>query len=555
MAGGESSESSSARSASSSASSQSGTASQTSSGSSSSSDDSRSGSSRGGRHKLAEIRKADKIFGRNSTITGTMGYARLSSAGKSTVDLTIRKLVNIIGRAGFDADCQIRSDTRLVSRRHACLFWDEEADQWAIECLSHKNGMLVDGTPLVAGAPPLHLRSKNLIEMGDTAFFFLEAASPTFRTSDVIRTEALVLDLRASRKKKRLAPSGSTSSFHQSRKRSRVASVRAPPTKRSALKGKKHRSAAADIETDDSSNGEDDQTAERQEEEEEEEEEQVGRRRASATTSPIASKQSRKSSTGNLPSTMTAEDDVSPAKGGDYPAPRSSSGKRKLSLKKTGGPSTPASKKRRTSVAESPSRSVDMGAVSGTPQKYREEWNKKEKTDFGRALFAIGVDPIRDEHGNVTYDWTRFRGIAELAKKSDAMLLDYYQRMMHDVETLLEEEEREKRTKGPRTKHKPKCDCVVCENTRKSRRKKREENSTGANAPDGNGAAGSADEDDEAAVKSTGRTEDRLVGLVTAQKLRVRMSIHEAARQVDSEAGAAVIQKLTSQSHTTGANV
>lgn len=502
-----------------------------SSRSSGSSDDSHS---RDRHDSNAEIKKADKVFGRTSIVTGTMGYAKLSGASKATIDHIVRKRVNIIGRAGFDADCQIRSDAKLVSRRHAKLFWDGDADQWAIECLSEKNGMLVDGTPLVVGAPPLYLRSKNLIEMGDTAFFFLEAAEPTVRTSNIISTEALVLDLRMVRKKKRNSTQAA-SALNNQRKRSRPSPVPMSGYKRSGSKTKKkQRSVAADVETENSS---DDDEPLRKDRSKEEDHLPV-KEESPDFTAPIYGLKT-------VPSPGTADEDDSPVKSEDTPAKRPPA-KRKLSGKKAGGTSAPPTRRKPLEPVESPARSAD-GEMS-TPQKFRDQWNKKERGDFNRALFAIGVDDTLLRADPDSYDWSRFRGMAELAKKSDKQIVDYYERMMYDVESLLEEEEREKRTKGPRTKHKKGCICVVCRNTRKSRRKKREENNPTAEAADTGAPTAGTEDDEEGGVKSTGRTEDRLVGLVTAQKLRVRMGIHEAARQIHSEAGEAVIQKMGTQS-------
>lgn len=507
-----SSEGSSVRSDGSSGSESSGSRSGSSSETSSSSDASPSGES------VADVRRADQIFARNSSVTGTMGYARLVSACKSSIDYTVRKRVVLIGRMGFGADCPIRSDSRLVSRHHARLFWDPDMDQWAIECLSRKNGLLVDGTPLVVGAPPLHLRSKNLVEMGDASFFFLQASLPSVRTGDIARTESLVLDMRNARKKKRTPQSHS-----YSKKRSHGAPFSQQSKSSSLLKSKKHRSSAADVETDDSSEDEVEHSDEAPKRDENQQKRRVQKSGKSTDRSSDVSPDRNETSSFQNNETQLPS----------LPAKR----------KKEPKSAIPSKKRKKSASQNSPNESADAQTIL---PHYRDEWNKKEKTDFGRALFAVDVDVVKDDDGEIIgYDWERFRMIAELPKKSDEHLADYYRRMIHDVESLLEEEEREKRTKGPRTKHKPGCDCVVCKNTRKSRRKKREEN----NQEDPEKSVAAAEQEDEVAVKNTGRVGDRLVGLVTAQKLRVRMGLHEALRQLDSDAGVAIFDKLRSQNN------
>ncbi len=500
------------------------------------------------------MREADSVFPRNSPIINMLGYARLHSACKASIDYLVRKRTLIIGRSGFDADCQIRSDSRAISRHHARLFWDEDMDQWAIECLSVKNGLLVDGTPLVYGSPHLYLRSKNLIEMGDVAFFFLLSSEATFRTGDIERTEELVLEMRNNRKRKRAGGGGGSS-----RKRAKPPLMPRSSSKKASKpkKKEKQRSAAADVETDDSSRDDDEADAEERMEmqakmEDEEIDDDNGNREAESVKHEKTEAElyySRKTTPKNNDSRSSgASPDVrhtSPDRDSEPsaplpppPPPREASKKRKT--KKEAKPVGSSSRKRK---GESPAVSMDGLAMQ---VQYREEWFKKEKADFSRALNAVGADPIKNDVGDtVGYDWTRFRRIAELPKKSDEQLEAYYLRIMADVEALLEEEDREKRTKGPRTKHKPGCVCVVCTNTRKSRAKKREENTGEEETP---APPPPPEEEEAAAVKSTARAGDRLVGLVTAQKLRVRFGIHGALRQVDSDAGKAVLNKIGSQS-------
>lgn len=471
------------------------------------------------------------MFPRNSPVINTMGYAKLHSACKASIDYLVRKRNIIIGRSGFDADCQIRSDTRAISRHHARLFWVEERQQWAIECISQTNGLIVDGAPLVFGSPALHLRSKNLIEMGDVAFFFLLAIESNYTTPDIVATEERVLEIRSARKRKRAGGGGGDSS----RKRKKPPLMPTRPAKRKVASRKRpqqKQSAAADIETDDSSRDSEDEIEDQTLEIDEDEIRPAYRRESPKLTRKDTSSRSSRASpaldelTHDIPSPLPPS---SPPEGST----------KQRRTKKEPKPSTTTGRRRKK---ESPRGSRD--GLGTAPSQFREEWYKKEKADFFRALNAVGTDPIRDDGGEIIgFDWSRFRRIAELPKKSDAQLRSYYHAVMKDAEALLEEEDREKRTKGPRTKHKPGCECVVCKNTRKSRRKKREENNTAEEAP-----VVEQNEDATTETKNTGRAGDRLIGLVTAQKLRVRFSIHDALRQVDSPAGTAMIDKFSGQS-------
>lgn len=520
----------------------------------------------------------------------SVGYARLTGAGKGAVDYLVRATDVSIGRAGYGADCQVRSESRAVSRRHARLFWDTAHARWQIECLPGKNGLLVDGAPVVPGSPPMPLRSRNLIEMGDAAFFFLAATHPTFLCADLSQFERSIAAFRRSKLGRAGAQSTDDEDEEDGREsrghyRERYDSEVEAPERRGVRS--KYRSDTPDHDIATGRRYEDprgsspathsadgDMGAHYPERAKPRRRKPAsyligGRGDGSGRYTHSGVRHPGQDVDGRRPVYYEMAEDgrIDAIPGGDEEEPiapvkrkprrpptPSGKGKRKPSTDKS-SQQQPV-KKRRRGGGRGAARADDnanAGEYDSVVSHFREEWNKKERTDFGRALFAIGVDEVRDEDGNgLSYDWSRFRNIAELPKKSDEMLAAYYTRMMADVEALLEEEEREKRTKGPRTKHKPGCDCVVCENTRKSRRKKREEN---ADAEDGSGAgaAGDGDDDDDGAVKSTGRTSDRLVGLVTAQKLRVRLSIHEAARQVDSIAGQAVMQKLGSQ-NTYGGN-
>jgi len=56
-------------------------------------------------------------------------------------------------------------------------------------------------------------------------------------------------------------------------------------------------------------------------------------------------------------------------------------------------------------------------------------WSKREELDFIRVISFFGVDFKRDFN---RYDWTRFRQLASLGKKSDERLTVY----LHDFKQI-----------------------------------------------------------------------------------------------------------------------
>lgn len=479
-----------------------------------------------------------------------LGYARLSGAGKGVVDYLVRKQSVLIGRQQSAVDCHVKSETKSISKRHARLYWIQEREEWVIECVSRKNSVVVNGIPVIPGSAPMPVKSRDLIELGDVAFFFLAAMSPIFLVSDIPELEKTIRFLEKTAHDEKIDVArerGRDDDRHYAgghgarndSKRKKSKNERSSDRKRgsddSRMKfrhesdrpGRPRPRKQAKIDSN--------ETFCRGEEEEKGYEEKA--------STGYASRRTRKRGSSSQQRNVNAA--VDPDETEDE---REEEVKRaKLKLNRNIREHVTSSPFKAPLISNYNIRArTARDEVTPESKKFTEEWNKKERGDFGRALFAVGVDPVPAEDGSTDhYDWKRFRKIAELPKKSDLMLEDYYIRLMNDVRSLLEEEEREKRTKGPRTKHKPGCDCVVCENTRKSRRKKREqlEHSNRNNADDSEGA-------DDAEVKSTAKSSDKLVGLVTAQKLRARLAIHEAARNVKSGAGDTVFQKLDLQKST-----
>lgn len=493
-----------------------------------------------------------------------LSYARLAGAGKGAVDYMVRKQSITIGRSASLADCAIKSEGRLISRKHARLFWKNDTKEWAIRCLSERNGVVVNGVPVVPGSESMSVRSRDLIELGDVAFFFLAATTPVVYVDNIPVLERAIRSIREQEDRE-------LEEFEEHRRRSTGQYGRAlqgrhrlPPKsnrqKVNGLERKKRsqdahrpRSKAARLERSTSSrkrpfsvvSGDIDNPDGLPRSRKRWRHPQKPRSRSGGTMAHGADADESDVGRRNHGDPYVTEEDGYDQRQGLLQDERSDGplsiggGKVQLHRQRELMSNENKRKKKASSLHKGDDSELEQSS------KHREDWNKKERTDFGRALFAVGVDPIVDADGSVEYyDWTRFRKIAELSKKSDLMLEDYYIRMMADVHSLLEEEEREKRTKGPRTKHKPGCDCIVCENTRKSRRKKREERD---HSYADEGANGDSDLGEDADVKSTAKSNDKLVGLVTAQKLRVRLSIHEAARQVMYGAGKAVFEKLREQ--------
>lgn len=51
------------------------------------------------------------------------------------------------------------------------------------------------------------------------------------------------------------------------------------------------------------------------------------------------------------------------------------------------------------------------------------KWTKREEADFFRTVSSYGIDYDRKKK---SYDWTRFKTLSKLEKKSDDLLTEYY---------------------------------------------------------------------------------------------------------------------------------
>lgn len=450
------------------------------------------------------VQKASKMCTAAGCEPSVLAYARLLGAGKGTVDFFIREHAITVGRWGCGSDCQIKSEASTISRTHAKLFWDFTLSHWLVKCLAMKNGMTVDGAPVDCG-DVVPLNNKSLIEIGDAAFYFLAAAGNTICVNDLKLLGQQILQARLAEEN---APYyEETNGVEDHCEQDEIQPARkSKPKERPSKKGK-------------ASDGKKSKPP--------------ARKGMKTPLTPKPEESSSEDSSESEEGEQVVPDVLDDPK---YKLPllQPSTKKRKASSDRGSGG---GSKKRRKKdhMYDEDESAFDSG-------KFTEEWNKKEKMDFTRALFAVGVDAVYDAEGNVShFVWDSFRGIAEFPKKTDKMLEEHYRRVMADVRALLDEEEREKKAKGPRNRHKPGCECSVCINTRRSGKKRREEE-----APDER-AAGNTDGEEGDGRGVTTKSKNRLVGLVTAQKLRVRLSIHEAARRVDTEAGDTVFLKLESQ--------
>eukprot|EP00457_Paulinella_chromatophora_P018026 gb/GEZN01019223.1/.p1 GENE.gb/GEZN01019223.1/~~gb/GEZN01019223.1/.p1 ORF type:complete len:111 (+),score=12.53 gb/GEZN01019223.1/:87-419(+) len=64
-----------------------------------------------------------------------------------------------------------------ISRKHAGLKWDPDNRSWVIQCLG-KNGLEVDNVHYGMDHPPIKLRHKAKVDIGDASFFVLLPNQP-----------------------------------------------------------------------------------------------------------------------------------------------------------------------------------------------------------------------------------------------------------------------------------------------------------------------------------------------------------------------------------------
>lgn len=436
------------------------------------------------------VRRASEVCSAANVDPYAISYARLLSTGKAAVDFYVRTHSITIGRAGFNADCQLKSESQTVSRMHAKLYWESSYKQWMLTCLSAKNGMVVNGAPVVPSGIPVPLRSQALIEIGDVSFSFLAPKGDSFCVNDLQFLQQQISEARIAETRREQTnnveddeyvegpvetePSSRVRSKHDQHGTQKLRPADNKMMKAMSKKSPKVPAQPVEHET---------------------------------TSEEVSDSEDEKLVVPDildLPKYNLPVVNLEPVEPG----------------RKRKGNERVGSRKRRKRERNYEEDESELDSAS-----HVDDWNKKEKTDFMRALFAVGVDTTTNDYGDVEFNWTRFRRIAYFPKKSDEMLEEHFRRVMTDARALLEEEEKEKKLKGARNTHRPDCECSVCENVRKSGKRRREDE---------------RGRDDDARMKGKGR----LMGLVTAQKLRVRLGMLEALLSLSTSMAEDVFRKL-----------
>ncbi|RLN79095.1 hypothetical protein BBJ28_00022231, partial [Nothophytophthora sp. Chile5] len=76
------------------------------------------------------------------------------------------------GLAGGQVDCHLGNDS-MIDNTHAVISWDAHVGSFVIECLSSRAPISVNGHEVSFSSPPTTLRSRNLLQIGASAFHFL----------------------------------------------------------------------------------------------------------------------------------------------------------------------------------------------------------------------------------------------------------------------------------------------------------------------------------------------------------------------------------------------
>lgn len=76
------------------------------------------------------------------------------------------------GLPGGDVDCHIGNDSTIADQ-HAVISWDAQRGHFTIECLSSRSSISVNGQVVSASSPPVALRSRSLVQIGASVFYFL----------------------------------------------------------------------------------------------------------------------------------------------------------------------------------------------------------------------------------------------------------------------------------------------------------------------------------------------------------------------------------------------
>jgi hypothetical protein len=100
-------------------------------------------------------------------------------------DLGVRDLKGLPGGA---VDCHLGND-HTIAEQHALISWDAQLGRFVISCLSAQSCIAVDGQEVGLSSPPVPLRSRALVQVGASTFYFLlPRAEPGRSTSRRPRT-------------------------------------------------------------------------------------------------------------------------------------------------------------------------------------------------------------------------------------------------------------------------------------------------------------------------------------------------------------------------------
>eukprot|EP00184_Porphyridium_aerugineum_P006091 CAMPEP_0184696522 /NCGR_PEP_ID=MMETSP0313-20130426/3775_1 /TAXON_ID=2792 /ORGANISM="Porphyridium aerugineum, Strain SAG 1380-2" /LENGTH=600 /DNA_ID=CAMNT_0027155153 /DNA_START=73 /DNA_END=1875 /DNA_ORIENTATION=+ len=180
------------------------------------------------------------------------------------------------------------------------------------------------------------------------------------------------------------------------------------------------------------------------------------------------------------------------------------------------------------SASRSRSRSRPKKKRAPPPVVVDPNWTQREKADFLRFLFTFGPPVVDQEDGSGTLDWSMFRNHANFAKKSDEHMDIYFDDYFSECLQVM------RTGKSKRDIHDDSCDCPFCSIVRK---RKQALEKTNPMTPE-----------IEKRIKSFDEPKPHLaIGMITAQKLRVRFDIIEAAKQVDTEKGKRAMTRLSVQ--------
>lgn len=84
-------------------------------------------------------------------------------------NLGVRDLKGLPGGA---VDCHLGND-RTIAEQHALISWDAQHGQFMISCLSAHSPIAVDGQDVSFASSPVPIRSRALVQIGASTFYFL----------------------------------------------------------------------------------------------------------------------------------------------------------------------------------------------------------------------------------------------------------------------------------------------------------------------------------------------------------------------------------------------